>query len=99
VGAVFALPGFASFVFGFSAPDSEVLAGRQRPGKALGEHGAALADGLGLRKLVQGWSAGAEGEEQFGIVGTARRSVTPIHVGPFLLGGPAVDAGRWSCGW
>ena len=86
-----------AFGFGHAAPDSIGLAGSQGPGRALVDHGAALADLFGLvdaRVLLAAAFAGGVVED-FDVQAAAGGEQLPVPV----VGRPAGRVGgRW-CSW
>jgi hypothetical protein len=90
------MPDVASLLGGGAAPDTEGKANPQREVQARCPRRTGLADLLSLLGLMFRGAGGTFGEEQFGIVVTAGRAVTPVggvansprgvpHHRPFLL--------------
>src|SRR5690606_726107 len=74
----------APLILAHAAPHTGILAGLQRPGQALGDHGATPADGLRLGDLQERRTAVPDVEEQLRVLVTAHRAVSPVH-GSLLL--------------
>src|SRR5690242_19283917 len=69
----------AALVLAHPAPHAGVLAALERPREAVGDDGAAAADGLRLGDLKQRGTTVPNGEEQLGVLVAADRAVAPVH--------------------
>src|SRR5277367_6728826 len=72
---------WAAFFLAHASPDAVVLPGVQREAQALAPDGAAGADYLRLRDLVQGGTRRGDREEQFRIRMPAGGQLPPVPAG------------------
>src|SRR5699024_9974399 len=69
----------AALFFAHATPYARVLASGQCPGQAVGSDGTAVTHSLGLGDLRSCGTGGSDREEQFWVLVSAGRVVTPIH--------------------
>ena len=75
----------ATVIFGKSSPDTGFLVGFEGVEKAFLDNRACGADGGGLVDQSDGWSGGADREEDVGVGVSAGRKLSPVGHGQHVL--------------